>query len=366
MQTFLIVVAGVVVGLALFVALAIGWIKSKIGEVCESIVQLVKAGGIPPFRIRLDAIEDEPEWHDSEAFAEATNAFEAAGYTRGTDYEVREMEAVRVRALHHRETGFFAALYDHPEAGVFADVFQEFDDGTSVTITTAPESGLDQPTHAQHFRVEGQVREDGVARTLHDRLAHESIGRTGYTTRPEDFAHVFCEGYAQSMDWRIARGGVSRAEIERVAALSGEEPPSDCTVEMIQEMWRGAIGGFISDEVEKVWLTDSGMSAVEWEALRDRITVVHEKYDADEWLEDFAWRIVEDEVGEDEDDDAVREAAYERAAEQLRPVFEGRSLRDAFAEAQTQLPEKQRSEKLGSVEDPWPADVWASPEDDAY
>ncbi len=360
MQTFLIVVAGVVVGLMLFAALALRWVKGKIGDVCDSIVQLVKAGGIPPFRIRLEPSAN-TEWQNEDAIQTASNQLERAGYARAGEFEVRALEGVKLRAFWHRESSFFAALYDHPHAGVFADVFREYDDGTSVTVTTAPETGLDQPSHALSFRVDGQIVEDGVALALHERLQHESIGRTGYATRPEDFEQVFTEGYAQVMDWRIARGGVTRAEIERVVALAEEEePPTDASIEMIQAMWRGAIAGFIEEEVQRIWLADSSLGAVEWEALRDRVTVIHEKGDDDDWIESLAWAIAEDEVGDPEDDCAC-EAAHERALEHIRPIFASHSVRDAFAEAQALLPEKKRFERLGAVEEPWPADVWAAP-----
>jgi len=106
MQTFLIVVAGVVVGLVLFAALALRWVKAKIGDVCESIVQLVKAGGIPPFRIRLDSA-DSTDWENDEAVQAATEQFEQTGYVRAGEFQVRELEGVKLRALWHRESNFF-------------------------------------------------------------------------------------------------------------------------------------------------------------------------------------------------------------------------------------------------------------------
>ncbi|MEM9176809.1 MAG: hypothetical protein AAGC67_16425 [Myxococcota bacterium] len=358
MQTVLLVAAGVVLGVLLLGVLAIGYLKSKIGSFCEAISELVRAGGIPPFRVQLDA-NAEIEWRDEARVSAATADFEAHGYARIGDFDVREMDDVRIRAMWNREHGTCVVFYDHPEMGLWADAFQEFVDGTSVTVSTSRETGMDTPFHARLFRLESELGDAGVARALHDRLLHESIGCEPMAFRPEDFASVYAELYAQEMDWRIARGGVTRGEIERVVQLSGGELPSEAQIELIQEMWRDAIAFFIDEEVRNAWLADCDLSAIEWDRLQDRIRVVHERHKSEDLVDDLAWEMVAADADKDADYDD--EAACEASRETLRPCFET-SNRQGFARAQTFLPEKHQYEKLGSTEDPWPADIWAAPE----
>ena len=358
MQTVLLVAAGVVLGVLVLVVLGFGFLKRKLGDFCDSIARLVQAGGIPPFRIHLDA-NAAPEWSNRETIDAATADFESIGYTPAGDFDIREMEGVRLRAMWNREAGTWVALYDHPEAGLWADAFQEFLDGTSVTVTTAPETGMDRPLHAKLFRVEAEITEPGYAAALHGRLAHEAIGLEATPSAPEEFAEVYTEFYAQEMDWRIARGGVLRSEIERIAELSGQKPPSEASIELIQDLWRGAMTCFIDDEVRNAWLSDCGLSALEWERLQDRIHVVHDHHVSEDLIEELAWAMVETEADKDADYDD--EAACEAARETLRPCFET-SNREGFGRAQAFLPEKRQYEKLGSTEDPWPADIWAAPE----
>jgi hypothetical protein len=178
--------------------------------------------------------------------------------------------------------------------------------------------------------------------------------------RAEDFPHVFVEAWSQTMDWRIARGGVTSDEIRRVARLAGQRAPDDCVIELVQLTWRGAIDEFVQEEVRRAWLADAGMSAVDWEQLRDRIEVVHERTDPEDRIEALAWTKIEGSYPED--DCKAEERALEQARAQLRPLFAD-GQRTGFARAQLVLPEKRRHQLLASLEAPWPADVYRAPDE---
>ena len=359
MQTFFLVAAGVLFGLICFAAIGLGWAKRKVEEVCESLVEPVKAGGIPPFRVHLDQ-QPTPERLAGDVLAEASKHLESIGYRQAGDFSIREMEGVSIRGFWHEASNFFVSLCDHPQAGVFADAFREYADGTSATISTAPETGLARPPQAHHFRIDGDINHEATAQQLHNRLTHESIGREAVTTCAEEFANVFTKAYAQEMDWRIARGGVTRNEISRVSELGGGGPASETQIEMISQMWSGAIAKFITDEVQRIWLSESELGAADWEVVRDRVSIVHEQLDPEDWIDQLARIMAEAEA--DPNDDCESEAAYQIARDQAFAVFESRTIRDGFDEAQSLLPEKQRFTKIGSAEEPWPADIWVEPE----
>ena len=362
MKTLLLAAAGVIVGILVLAGLAALWLGAKIGAACQEIARMAIAGGITPFRIHLER-PNEIAWHDEKGLERATRHIEGVGYQRVGEFTVRELEAVRLRAFWHPETQGFLALYDHDDAGLFADLFHEFDDGTSVTISTAPESGMDHPSHAPNFRLGLDVREAGVARALHERLAHEAIGKDALGFGVDDFEQAFTEAYAQEMDWRIARGGVTKAEIERIAAIQGMEPPSASQVEAIHEMWRAAIGGFIEEEATRAWLAEASISGLEWERLRPRIQVVHDYCEPDELVDLLGWSIALAEA--DPNDDEALDRAHAAAVERLTEVMQRGVPRDAFARAQELVPEKRRYERLAALDSPWPAEIWAGPQDDA-
>lgn len=364
MKTFLIVVAGVVSGFGLLGLIGWLWIRRKLGDVCQAIAQVAAAGALSPFRVHLEPTRALP-WQDGEGLAAATNAFESMGYVPIGDYRLRELDDVRLRAFLHPDEAIHAVLYEHDQVGLYADVVRDFEDGTRVTVSGAPEIGTDRPPHAPLVRVPGDVREPGTVQTLHDRLLRESDGRLPIRVGAEDFAQVFSEAWAQEMDWRIARGGVTREEIEQIAALSGQPDPDDDQIALVQGIWANAIGEFIEEEVTSQWLADSGLSALDWERLRDRIVVVHDHGEPDDRIDELAWRLVEEaiDLASDATDDAEVDRTHDDALARIRTAFAGRSTRHGFSAAQALLPEKRRYEHLGHVEAPWPADVWAAPPD---
>ena len=77
-------------------------------------------------------------------------------------------------------------------------------------------------------------------------------------------------------------------------------------------------------------------------------------------LEALGWAMVE---GRFSDDDCEAEArALEEARARLTPIFDANDIREAVAHAQALLPEKRRYERIASVEEPWPADLYLLPE----
>ena len=360
MKTFLVVTAALAVGVLIVVALGWLWLRRKLRGLGQALGQLAAGlSGVPPFRITL-VPESEPEWSEPGGMLAGTGGFEGAGYQRVGDFDVVEMDGVRLRAFCHPAQHVFGVLYDHPQAGVFADVVALCTDRTVVTVSNAPETGLDRPGHSHHVRLDVRIDEPSGAQTLHDRVVRECADREVIATRPDHFVRAFTGAYALEQDWRIARGGVTAAEVRRVAEVGGQDPPDDCAVELVQSVWRTAIAGFVEHEVLKAYLADDPMPAADWEEQRERIRVVHDHGEADDLVEELAWSVIAGRY--DPDDDALQDRLYEEARERLRSLFAG-SLCAGFAEAQALLPEKLRFRKLGSVTRPWVGDVYLEPDE---
>lgn len=357
MQTFWIGVAGVIVGLVLTLGVGVLGLRRRLRAGGRARVTALGAAGVPPFRVSL-APAPAPAWADSVEMERILQGFTAAGYSHCGDFEIPELGGLGLRSFFHRELGSFGILYDHPEVGLFVDLVREHGDGTTTTVTSGPESGMDRPEYTPSVRLAVDVTGlDGVAR-LHERLEEESAGREGMPTTPADFPAVFVEAYTQEMDWRIARGGLTAQEIRRAARAAGQAEPDARAVRQVQARWRRAIAVFVEEEVRRSWLADSGLGAAEWEELRERIEVVHEYGAAGDRVESLARQKVEGDFPAD--DDRAEQQALQRARDELAPLFAA-GVRAGFAEAQRLLPEKRRHRLLASVDAPWPADVYCAP-----
>jgi hypothetical protein len=154
------------------------------------------------------------EWHDPDTIERTARSLAAEGFAPAGDYAIVELPGVRVRLLAHEGRGWFAAIHEHAEAGIWFDLVQFHADGTSVTWTTSSPTGLeDRPGHAIH-RVMGAHPAELFLRACREAAATgsecEAAGRA-------DAAAVFQRAYAESMAWRKARG-ISRLEVLRAAS----------------------------------------------------------------------------------------------------------------------------------------------------
>jgi hypothetical protein len=356
MKTFLFAVLGMIVGLVLLAGGLWLWLRRKLRKLGEAIGAAIAGMAVPPFRISLTPL-DAPRFRDARALTRASASFESTGYRKVGDFEVPEMQGVVVRGFWHPRQLSYAALYEHPQAGVVADVVALFRDRTMATVSTAPETGLDRPARAPMVRLELDLARRDAAEQLHDRLVELSGVRRSIRTGPEQFARAFVGAYALEQDWRIARGGVTADEVRRAAAAGGQEPPDDAAVERVQAGWRSAISAFVSDVLRSAHEREHPLS----EGDRERLRAVHEHSVASDLVDELAWGMIEGSY--DEDDEEAEDRAFQAAKQQLEQAFAGAPVREAFAAAQSLLPEKRRFERLASSSRPWAGDLYLQPED---
>lgn len=358
MKTFLIVVAAVVVGLCLFAVLVWWWLRHKISGVVEAMSALAYAAP-PPLRVTLESSTAAHDWgaNVSTTFDELV----ALGYERSGDFTIPEMDDVAIRGFANAELGFYAAVYDHPQAGVIADLVCNLADHRHLTVSTAPDSGLQPPPSSTMVRLPLSPTNPGTVRELHERLRVEVNGAPSIGAKTQLFELAFTEAYRAEMDWRIGRRGPTPDEIRRVAELAGAELPDDNAIDMIRAMWQSAIDDLIEEEVREGYLADASVSAKDWEDQRERIYIVHEHVARETVVDILAWDMTGEE-GEEGDEETL-EQTQTAAIERLDAVFEGRDMRDGFARAQALLPAHRKYEWLGSVDQPWAADVYLIPEE---
>ncbi len=355
----LLIFLGILTGLILLAFVAWLWLRSKIRQIVRSFSKVIGtlAEGLPAFRITLKPTTS-VQWHQLDTIEATSAVFESLDYQRIGDFESPEMPEVYLRAFWHPQEFSYAVLYDHQQAGVFADLAQDLEDHTHLTVSCAPESGLDQPEFHQLIRLPIDLTKTPEAvGQLHEEISRARAGRQPQQLSAQDFESYFTQSYARLMDWRIERGSVTAAEVQRVAALGGMEAPNPTEIEHVQLIWRTGIAAFVENQIKAEFLKTTTLSVAEWEAQRDQIWVIHENLQQDPLIEELA-----DQMVGDLEDEAKAEQAYQAAKTQLKSAFTNDSIRQGFVIAQSLLPESQRSTLIGSVSAPFPGDLYRRPE----
>jgi hypothetical protein len=148
----------------------------------------------------------------------AVSSLERRGFERAGSFDVLEMKGVKLHLLVKPPESVVGVVYEHPKAGVWADVSSRYADGTSFTITSARAGhGLEkQPGHVS-VAAPGQPTAMLALRLVRERPA----GALRQITAAE-FPGVFQQAYADSMAWRKGKGlsaeEVRRSGLERVSA----------------------------------------------------------------------------------------------------------------------------------------------------
>lgn len=150
-------------------------------------------------------------WRDSGGAADLTARLQARGFEDGGIFGVREMPGVVIRLLAQPEESVMGIVYEHPQAGQWVELATRYADGTSYSVTTSRETGLDpRPGH-----VTEHLHGTSVTRLCERLLAARPAGMVE-PARAADLHVRFEQGYAEAMAWRKAHG-VSRVEVVKVA-----------------------------------------------------------------------------------------------------------------------------------------------------
>lgn len=203
----------VVVGIVLLLVLGFFLVRALIaGTVIRIIASAIGADALAeqPDRIHLSRCETEP-WADPESLGRLAEPLERAGFEDAGIFAVDEMPGLHVRLLAHRRESLYAALYEHPQAGTWADIVARYEDGGELTFTTSQPTGLDDRPGHRTVNAPGFSTDALLAR------ARSEMPRRPLTmVRPDEAPAVFEESYADSMAWRKGKG-ISAREVGEVA-----------------------------------------------------------------------------------------------------------------------------------------------------
>lgn len=134
-------------------------------------------------------------------------AFTTRGFADAGVHTIPEMPGVVVQLLAHVRDGLYAAVYEHPQAGIWFDLVSRYQDGTSVTYSTSLPTALKpRPGHPT-------VNLPGLEPlAVLDRILAQRPRRTFKPASPDQAVSVFEQGYADSIDYR-KQVGISTGEV---------------------------------------------------------------------------------------------------------------------------------------------------------
>ena len=329
---FLTLILAIVVLFLVIRAKARRFLKT-LGDLAEQ----AQKGAAAPARIELVpmAVND---WDDPDAAREQTEPFAALGFEKAGDFEVRPVDGLRIEAWVKPSEAVTAVIYEHPQAGTWTDLYTHYEDGSRITyLNSGVGGGVD---HAPGHDVQRFPGMDSAE--LYRKLLAERPQKPAKRYGPSDFAAAFEQAYADEMDWRNARGGPTEQEIRAVAALSGKRY-SDEEVEATHELLAERALEQLEESLLEKFLARSGMSATEWERIRERVVVIHDKLPTETVGEILSEACDGDDVAEFDDDS-------------------DRPMTARFAAFNDALPPPRRFRLLGTLEEPITAAVYCAAE----
>jgi hypothetical protein len=351
MATFLQVLGIICLVVLCLIGIGVLWLAWKIWgwwrqfQVLTRSMGALSAGPVPPFRVKLEKVE-RPTWADRDQIEYLAGPLRKAGFVDVSIFDVTPTQT-RLLVLASERDAAYAAIFQTPQAGVHLDLVTGYDDGTYCTFTTARQAGLlDQPP----FATTVALPESGAGELLKRFLAE----RPRKAMRPatsEAFAQRFADGWARTCDWRIARGGLTEEEIRRVAQDGGSI--GDEEVRVVKAQWQQEINAHYYRELQSRFLASGGISAGEWERIRDRVHFVHDNL---QWEEVVAMC----DLGTDDCDPACEDdESISAEADRLAAAF---PPREAIERINELLRPERRLEKIGELDRPVLASVYLAPE----
>lgn len=350
--TILGIVVCVLVVLMILAGFYVVWkIKRTLLSLKEQLGDMPMAMAVPA-RVHLQRRE-KLQWNDEEAANRHLQPLWRLGFQDVGSFEIAEMPDVKLRGLARPEESLWAVVYEHPQAGVWMDFVTRYTDGQS-TIGSLTTSNARQGEELEHQPAHDKIYAPNLSvEELYQRhLAARRSDMEWQSTVPENYPAEFEKAYASEMDWRHTRG-VSEDELRAVAAKSGVEV-TDETLQMLRAAQEAQSVAALSEAVRERFLENTAMPAAEWERLRERLVIIHDRMDATAVANEFhAWAFDEDggAYDEEEDDDNTNDTAPPPYPSHL-------SARQGFEYLNSTLPPIRRFEQISTVEEPVPADVW--------
>jgi hypothetical protein len=296
-----------------------------------------------PSRVTLIEAKD-PAWAQHAALQSTLSELRAMGFQPAGTYDVLEIAPLHVVGMVHPEDYLYAAVYMLSENRIWTDLCSEQVDGKSLTVSNVSTGGtLDCiPERRQLSDPAWGIPE------LYDCIKAERGKGPFKDVEAADFKAAFEHAYATEMDWRNSRGGVPTwDEFLRIAKRTHAALTDDKLQTAYHEMvyQKGVLR--LSDECVATFCTETTLTVPEWEAVRDTCFALHEHI-PNSHLADF----IADHLCDLDDD---------RIAQLKQMIDPALTAIENFDRFNALLPEHLQAIKLGDVDTPVQAEIFAAP-----
>ncbi len=294
---------------------------------------------------RLTLIEtNDPAWGQHAALKKTLSELRAMGFQPVGTYHVLEMPHLYLVGLVHPEDYLYATVYILSEEQIWTDLCSEQIGGESLTVSNVDTGGT-----LDHIPERRQLSDPswGIP-DLYDCIKAERGDGPFKDMNAADYKSEFEHAYAVEMDWRNSRGGVPTwEEFLRIAKHTDTTLPDEKLQTAYYETvyQKGVLR--LSDECVATFCIETTLTVPEWEAVRDTCFALHEHV-PNSHLADF----VADHLHGLDDD---RIEALKRVINPALPAIEN------FDQFNEMLPEHLQAIKLGDVETPVRAEIFAVP-----
>lgn len=163
-----------------------------------------------PDTIHLER-RDPSAWKSFAQVRQIVGPLRTRGFVDAGVHAIREMPGLLVQLLAHPGEGLYAAVYEHPKAGIWLDLVSLFQDGTSSTFSTSPPTALAQRPGHPSVNMHGK---DPI--TVLDKALAERGSNWLVKVSPDQAVKVFEQAYADAIAWR-KQTGISTGEVVKTA-----------------------------------------------------------------------------------------------------------------------------------------------------
>ncbi len=170
-----------------------------------------------PDEIHLLPVEQHG-WSNADAIEAHAAGLRGRGFTEAGTYAVDALP-VMIRFLVKESERIYAAIYEHPKAGVWLNLVILHEDGTSLTLTNTQDRGLEKRPGHQIVYVH-----KAVAGQLYALALQAAAGPARRVVTASTIPDEFEKAWADGIRWRKARG-ISVTEAASVV-LSRDGQPS--------------------------------------------------------------------------------------------------------------------------------------------
>lgn len=340
MKLFLIIVGAIVTGFAICLLLLTLWLRRLTRKVFGSIEEQLDdlndqlSYSIPPPRIKLVKL-DAIDWQHGDEVQALVDALRQARFEQIGAFRI-EPTKVLLQAFCNPAVSAYAIIYESPKSGVWLDLVTRYLDETKATYTTLRDTLLERPENHEIRFHEGDSADELLRRFLAERPVKPMRGVSA-----DEFVEFFEQAHAERMDWRMARGGISEAELRRQYERDGKEF-SPIVAGTVRKAWIAAIDQFYQKQCRERFLSDA-REAQRWGQIGDRLVFIHDQT-APHRLEELC-------------DETMQEYIDEEGCPGVAANGSG-SLRSAFAKWNAAQTDSRKYEKVGEVSQPVVADVY--------